>query len=153
MTVEVVTVTIGDPDYERYLGPILDNPAPEIRQDADIDMRREAQQDPSKRWWIAVVGQQVVAWCAAWHDLSDRYDIICGHNYEYGWRTRQARYWSSVHVARQRWLVGLGWTAWTVVHDEPLDLHIATGWRRLDAEGTNPAEMGGQHWQELNFHP
>lgn len=157
--VRVHPVQMGGPGYEQWLGPILDDPEPEIMADAEIDMRRVVQQDPDKRWWLAVDdGGQVLAWCAAWALTGQTAqevtaDLECGHNYERRGRGRQIGAYRLVFAARQHWIDVGQYSCVTHLFDQPVALHEAAGWVRV--KPYDPADVGayGHHWQRLIYTP
>lgn len=147
---DIITVRIGDPDYERYLGPILDAPEPEIWADAEIDMRRQSQTDPDKRWWLAVRDGEVLAWCALWTANCGGYDWECGHNYERRGQGRECGAYRRVFLARQAWISPRRKPCTTWVFDQPVGIHLAHGWTRTCVYGVSEH---GHHWQKLVWSP
>jgi hypothetical protein len=148
--IEIICTRVGMASYRRYLGPLLDNPPPEIWADAEIDMRTA--EDPGKLWWLVVdPAGAVLAQCAAWpHPDPRRREWKCGHNYEHGHRKRRKRYWPKVFAARQAWLIEHKLTATTYIFDQPLAVHLAAGWTLT---GEHDISEQGHHWQELIFQP
>ncbi len=160
--IEVVTTRIGLPSFERLLGPIFARPDPHIATDAAIDMRRQAQQDPGKIWWLAVAdGVVVVAQAAIWPVHRDpvwRWES--GSNYEHGWRTRAERWWPLCHAARQAWLAEQQVTrVMTWLHDnitggraDVVRHHLDTGWILTGEEGPSH-DIAGQWCVQMAWRP
>jgi hypothetical protein len=159
MTVTVVACMTGDPDWEKWLGPIADNPPPQIMADAEIDMSRTAQWETGKRWWIAVDSSQVLAWCAAWMaDDDSGYGWICGHNYELRGRGREIDAYLAVFAARQEWIDKWPRTCVTYLfgddgkpQGQAIDPHIAAGWTVTGLHGDG--DLDGHHWWQLTYQP
>jgi hypothetical protein len=155
---DVIRVRLGDDTYERYLRPLLADPEPEILDDADIDMRTAEHE--AKRWWLAVKGGQVLAFCALWPDpdrprwVSDQW--IAGHNYERRGPGRHLQAYTAVFHARQGLISRRRYRCRTWIFDEPVGLHIAAGWRRAKTH-YDPADVSERnpehHWQELYWEP
>lgn len=127
-------------------------------------MRREVQQDPGKIWWLPVDTRsgRVLAQCAIWplHDAG-RWRWAAGHNYEYGWRTRDERFWPLAHAARQAWIVKHHISQiMTWLHDEDpatgrtadvISRHLRDGWMQVD-EGWSP-DNPAQFCRQLAWKP
>lgn len=145
---QIITTRLGEDTYERWLGPILDAPPPEIWADAEHDMRRTAQMHPDKIWWIAIDDGRVLAWCAAWP--GDGGEIVCGENYERRGPGRRLGAWQQVFAARQRWLRQQKRATVTWIFDQPVGVHLSAGWQRTGEQGVSEH---GHHWQKLTWQP
>lgn len=150
--IEIVCTRVGMPGYRRYLGPLHDNPPPEIWLDTGIDMR--AAEQPSRLWWLAVdPAGAVLAQCAAWPDPDPRQSAWkCGYDYEYGHRKRRERYWLKAFEARQAWLIEqrLTATAYVIDRHRMIAKHLRAGWILT---GEHHISEQGHHWQELIWEP
>lgn len=147
----IIRVYSSAPEYETYLGPILDNPPSKIWEDAEIDMRREVHADPRKRWWLAVDDGELLAMCAAW--LNDEGRMECGHNYEFRGRGRQISSYRRVFGARQAWILRHRYNCVTYIFDQPVALHEEAGWRRIKPYDLADVSEHGHHWQHLVYSP
>lgn len=156
MQYKILNTRTFRPWWEKYLGPIMDNPEPEIWDDAEIDMRREAQQRPDKSWWLAVAEGtgEVLAWCACWSTGrtidGEVLDLECGHNYERRGLGRALGAYRDVFAERQDWIRMHQLSAVTYIFDQPVALHEAAGWTRT---GRHDVSEHGHHWQELVYRP
>jgi hypothetical protein len=143
MSIAIVTCQMGQEFYSRYVSPMLANPPAEVWADAEIGLTTA--EHPEKVWWLAVdENERVLAFCAAWPGEGG--DTECGHNYELGHRERTERHWPTVFAARQLWLLHMGVSAYTYIFDQPLELHLAHGWRLDGDEGVSELD---HHWQRL----
>lgn len=160
MRITIAALRTGLPGYRPYLAPILANPEPAIRDDAEIDMTTA--EHAGKIWWLAIAAPgvdthagpvpspRVIAWCAAWPSQDSRYQIECGHNYERRGLGREAGAYRHVFAARQTWLIEQRPTAVTYIFDQPVELHEAAGWTRT---GLHRMSTHGHHWQQLVWQP
>lgn len=134
-----------------YLRQMADDPilCEQARSDGEHDLRA-AILDGRYHWWLVIVGNTPVAWCAAWPADEQPLAIICGENYERRGLGRELGLYPAAFIARQQWLIAHRLSTVTWIFDQPVALHEAAGWQRT---GDESVSEHGHHWQQLTWTP
>ena len=139
---EVLTVQIGDENYERTIGPIRSDRV--LRAEMQADAEHTLDERPGKLWCVVLVGDVPAAWCAV--QIQDGV-LRCSDNYERRGVGRERGLYTEAYRHRHNTIVApSGLPAVTYLFAQPIARHEADGWYRTGLAGVSD---DGHEWSEL----